>query len=85
MLLLNVGLDVDFIATGFFLLERAKNVRRVPKRLSGFGKSLIMQGGFLLLFDVSMVLAHQINGKKLKNILEKVKIEGSSFVFRHYF
>ena len=85
ILLFNAGLDIAYIATGFFLVEKSKNVAKLPERLSGFGKSLILQGSFLLLFDISMVLAHQSNDKKIKNILEKVQIEGSSITFRHYF
>lgn len=85
ILLFNAGLDIAYIATGFFLIEKSNNVSKLPERLSGFGKSLILQGSFLLLFDVSMVLVHQHNGKKMKNILEKIRIEGSSLTFRHYF
>lgn len=85
ILLFNAGLDVGYIATGFFLLEKSKNTNRLPERLSGFGKSLILQGSFLLLFDVSMALAHQPNGKKMQKFLEKVQIQGSSLSFRHYF
>ncbi|GAB4124946.1 MAG: hypothetical protein OHK0045_08060 [Raineya sp.] len=85
ILLLNAGLDVAYIATGFFLMEKSNNVSKLPERLSGFGKSLILQGSFLLLFDVSMVLAHQHNGKKMKSILEKIRIEGTNLTLRHYF
>lgn len=85
VLLFNAGLDVGYIATGFFLIERSRNVTKLPERLSGFGKSLLLQGSFLLLFDVSMALAHQPNGKKMQKFLEKVQIQGSNITFRHYF
>ncbi|QRO01143.1 hypothetical protein JRI60_19955 [Archangium violaceum] len=49
VLLLNVGLDVGYIAFGGFLLERG--LHRDSARLRGWGKSLLLQGGFLLLFD----------------------------------
>ncbi len=49
LLLLNAGLDVGYIAFGGFLLERG--LRTDSTQLRGWGKSLLLQGGFLLLFD----------------------------------
>ncbi|MFN1835848.1 DUF6992 family protein [Balneola sp. MJW-20] len=48
-LLLNAGLDLGYIATGAWLWERG--LRKGSERLTGYGKSLMMQGGFLLIFD----------------------------------
>jgi hypothetical protein len=53
--LLNAGLDVAYVAAGFWLHARAA----VPgtshsARLLGYGQSLWVQGGFLLVFDVVM-------------------------------
>ncbi len=59
-LLLNAGLDVAYIATGFYLKERSKNSSSA-ERLRGYGNSLLLQGGFLLLFDVSLFFIHQNN------------------------
>lgn len=59
-LLLNAGLDVAYIATGFYLKERSKNSSG-SQRLKGYGNSLLLQGGFLLLFDLSLYLIHQNN------------------------
>lgn len=59
-LLLNAGLDVAYIATGFYLKERSKNSSN-SQRLKGYGNSLLLQGGFLLLFDLSLYLIHQNN------------------------
>lgn len=59
-LLLNTGLDVAYIMTGFYLKERAKNSSS-SERLKGYGNSLLLQGGFLLLFDVSLYFIHQSN------------------------
>lgn len=60
LLLLNAGLDVAYIATGFYLKERSKNSASA-ERLRGYGNSLLLQGGFLLLFDVSLFFIHQNN------------------------
>ncbi|NWF90342.1 MAG: hypothetical protein HXY50_12890 [Ignavibacteriaceae bacterium] len=59
-LLLNAGLDAAYIMTGFYLKERAKNSSS-SERLRGYGNSLLLQGGFLLLFDVSLYFIHQSN------------------------
>jgi len=59
-LLLNAGLDVAYMSVGLYLRERAKNSSNVS-RLRGYGNSLLLQGGFLLLFDVSLFFIHQNN------------------------
>jgi hypothetical protein len=59
-LLLNAGLDVAYISVGLYLRERAKNSSNVS-RLRGYGNSLLLQGGFLLLFDVTLFFIHQNN------------------------
>jgi hypothetical protein len=59
-LLLNAGLDVAYIATRLYLKERSKNSSSA-ERLRGYGNSLLLQGGFLLLFDVSLFFIHQNN------------------------
>ena len=59
ILLLNVGLDVAYLVTGSWLRARsqAPQVKR-PERLLGFGRSLWLQGGFLLLFDAGFYLLY---------------------------
>lgn len=59
-LLLNAGLDVAYIVTGLYLKERAKNSTNA-ERLRGYGNSLLIQGGFLLVFDAALYLIHQNN------------------------
>lgn len=59
-LLLNTGLDLAYIMTGFYLKERAKNSKHF-ERLKGYGNSLLLQGTFLLVFDLSLFFIHQTN------------------------
>ncbi len=59
-LLLNAGLDVAYIATGLYLKEKSKNSSS-GERLRGYGNSLLLQGGFLLLFDTALYFIHQSN------------------------
>ena len=59
-LLLNAGLDAAYIMTGFYLKERSKNSSSA-ERLRGYGNSLLLQGEFLLVFDVALFFIHQNN------------------------
>lgn len=52
LLLFNAGLDVGYVMGGLYLVERSKNTTDRPERLSGFGKSIMLQGGFLFAFDL---------------------------------
>ena len=61
--LFNSGLDVGYIMGGLYLMEKGRNSE--SNRIEGYGKSLILQGGFLLLFDSIMYLKHNSNRKKL--------------------
>ncbi len=61
ILLLNAGLDVAYIATGFLLREKSKTSNKNSERLKGYGNSLILQGGFLLAFDVALYLTNLNN------------------------
>ncbi|NIK73954.1 hypothetical protein FHS56_001467 [Thermonema lapsum] len=56
-LLLNAGLDAAYIMTGLYLKEKSKHSSSA-ERLKGYGNSLLLQGGFLLLFDVSLYFIH---------------------------
>jgi len=57
--ILNAGLDVAYIAVAFFLIERGKNISKWNDLLRGYGYSLILQGGFLLIFDLIMFFVHK--------------------------
>ncbi len=58
VLLLNTGLDVGYVLGGLYLLERAKNTQKRPELLQGFGKSIILQGSFLFVFDLTNYFLH---------------------------
>ncbi|AHJ99435.1 DUF6992 family protein [Hymenobacter swuensis] len=57
VLLLNAGLDVGYLAIGRWLQSRAATAER-PERMVGYGHSVLLQGGFLLLFDLSFYLVY---------------------------
>ena len=53
ILLFNAGLDVGYMLGGAYLLERARRPDQArPERLRGFGRSIVLQGAFLFLFDL---------------------------------
>ncbi len=54
--LFNAGLDVIYIGTGFLLKYLSTNNTKRKDILFGYGNSLIVQGSFLLVFDLIMWL-----------------------------
>ena len=59
ILLLNVGLNVSYMATGLYLRERSKNSIKHSDRFRGYGNSLLLQGAFLFVFDTSLFFIHR--------------------------
>lgn len=76
ILLLNIGLNVGYIATGAFLWERG--IRKENSRLQGYGPSLVLQGGFLLVFDSVLYSLNKSQNEKLFNMLENVSLSYNS-------
>ena len=72
--LFNAGLDLTYIATGLFLNERSKNVIRNSDKFKGYGESVMMQGGGLLIFDIVMYTTHNRHSEKLYKLAEKVQL-----------
>ena len=72
LFLLNTGIDIGYMATGLYLRERAKtrNDIKTTNQLLGYGKSLILQGGFLFAFDLT---AYFLNNRQAK-ILYKTPV-----------
>ena len=61
--LLNTGLDVLYISSGFLLRDLAdKNVVK-KDQYNGFGNGMILQGGFLFLFDLTAYAIHKYHAK----------------------
>lgn len=71
-LLFNAGLDLAYIAGGFYLMERAKNTTNKPERLKGYGKSVILQGGFLFIFDVILHTIHTRKSSQISDFLSHI-------------
>ena len=75
--LINAGLDVAYIGTGIYLDHRGNT--HSDDKLKGYGKAVILQGAFLLLFDGTMYGTHHNNGSKLRNFLARnpITFDGS--------
>jgi len=66
ILLFNSALDLGYIGTGLYLHQRSFQLSdEAAYRSRGFGNSLIVQGSFLLIFDITVYLLHKKN--RLKN------------------
>lgn len=79
LLLLNAGLDVGYLLGGAYLMEKAKNTENRPERLKGFGRSIVLQGAFLLAFDVS---TYWIMASKNNQLEPLIGPDGLGMVFR---
>ena len=77
LFLFNVGLDIAYIAGGAYLKERSKTTAKNPLRLKGYGESVMLQGGVLLLFDGIMYAIHNRHGKNLQKMGEKLQLSVS--------
>ena len=83
LLLLNSALDLGYIGTGFFLRYLSGQSENRGDLLKGYGNSLLLQGSFLLVFDLflNQLLRNQrmnfINGLSL---MISPEITGFQFV-----
>jgi hypothetical protein len=78
--LFNAGLDVAYVAGGAYLKERARR-NTSPLKLTGYGNAVMINGGFLFLFDIIMYGLHNKHGKQLLNFINKVQISGTGTGF----
>jgi hypothetical protein len=69
--LFNFGLDLGYIGGGLYLRERGLNNSNLKDsyQLRGYGTSIIIQGGFLLLMDATMILLHRRNTERVRKKL----------------
>ncbi len=76
LLWLNSGLDLAYIAAGAWLWERG--VRKASDRLVGYGRALIIQGGFLLVFDLALVALNvDLNNELLPRLIASTGEHGA--------
>lgn len=67
LFLVNTGLDVLYVVVGFWLRRQATEPGvGHPTRLAGFGRSVLLQGGFLFIFDLAMTALLHLAGAPLR-------------------
>ena len=86
ILLFNLALNFTYMTAGGYLIERSRRGTDRSDQFKGYGQSLILQGGFLLLFDTTQYLLHHYsNHEALKALLSQVSVSangvGMSFQF----
>jgi hypothetical protein len=85
----NFGLDLAYIATGFFIREKGMNSSNIKTQdqLKGYGTSVIVQGGFLLLMDGIVLSLHHKNSVRLNNKLKNLELNAgqNGFGLRYSF
>lgn len=72
ILLVNSGLDLAYITTGLYLKERGMRLNN--PRNEGFGNSLLLQGAFLLVFDLIQYGQHHKNTRWLEKKMDHLQM-----------
>jgi hypothetical protein len=54
LFLINAGLDIAYMGTGYLLKHLAPKYPKNETRLTGYGHSVMLQGAFLFVFDLVM-------------------------------
>lgn len=54
LFLINAGLDILYMGGGYYLTHIAKKKTKRKEMFNGYGRSVILQGGFLFVFDLIM-------------------------------
>jgi hypothetical protein len=80
VLLFNGALDLAYITGGLYMRERG--LRKGNDRLIGFGKSIILQGAFLMAFDGVMYGFHQVHAKELPGLVQNISLGPTGFLVR---
>ncbi len=84
LFLINAGLDVAYIGSGVALSAYADDMND-SDRWRGYGRSVTMQGIFLLVFDGTMYALHQHNNKQWYKLLQGVCVTGNGLGFNYRF
>ncbi|REL24983.1 hypothetical protein DYD21_15795 [Rhodohalobacter sp. SW132] len=70
LLLFNAGLDIGYMAFGAWLWERG--IRTGSDRSIGYGRSMILQGGYLFLFDIVLYALSRNQSGPLIESLDRI-------------
>lgn len=85
ILLFNAGLDIAYIVGGLYMLEKSKNSLDKADRWKGYGRSLLLQGAFLLSFDLILHQVHQKNTTQFTDFLSHLYLSPQQIGWVHTF
>lgn len=86
LFLINAGLDVVYIGIGAGLYEYSQSKsNKNPTVYDGFGKSFVLQGVFLLLFDNTMFALHNRSNSRWLQAMQEIQFTGKGIGFVHTF
>lgn len=81
--LINSGLDIGYISAGLLLRSEARFNSERRDQWTGYGNSLIMQGGFLFIFDLTAYILHKRHYKnKLDGKLDQIELSHNGIGLR---
>jgi hypothetical protein len=80
--LINFGLDFAYIGTGAWMQQFGDGrPQKQEALLKGMGNSIMMQGAFLLLFDITSYIIHKKHWNRNRSkIFGQMEFQGSSIV-----
>ena len=81
--LINSGLDVLYMATGLGLTRYAETTKQNAAIFNGFGKSIVMQGAFLFIFDNFMYTTHARYNSKWIRVMDELSVSTNGIGIRH--
>ncbi|MBR9919504.1 MAG: hypothetical protein GYB31_01615 [Bacteroidetes bacterium] len=80
ILLFNAGLDVGYMAGGAWMIERSKReTGEKADRFLGFGRSIVLQGAFLFVFDLTAAIVLSADNPEIQDLLSKLRFHGNGF------
>jgi len=83
---LNAGLDLGYMATGWALNNFGKTKDgELSERFKGYGNSLVMQGAYLFVHDLIMYSLYRPNNRRLNLVWKHIRIEPMGFGVRFHF
>lgn len=81
--LINAGIDLAYISSGILLIKKKEQNINKKNQFIGLGNSIILQGGFLLVFDWIAFAMHRKHAmRNLNPLLKKIDLstQGIGFI-----
>ncbi|MDB2656623.1 hypothetical protein N9Y60_01065 [Crocinitomicaceae bacterium] len=81
--LINSGLDIAYMSSGLLLRSEARFNPERKDQWTGYGNSLLLQGGFLFVFDLTAYILHKRHyNKKLNGFLDQIELSQNGLGMR---